>query len=191
MAVRATVGGPEHRRDPAWPALYSTGLVAGAFVVGAVALAIGGIVSPIPGDVRTVAVVVVCLIAVVRDLSSRAKVLIPGRRRQIPQRVLFDQGRVGVVQFGFEMGTGIRTYLTSAAPVPVLAYVVLVDPAARVVALAVLGFSLGRYLPTALVTAAREDRLDRPELAALAAIARPTTAIVATAITGLAFLGAQ
>ncbi|WP_214366739.1 hypothetical protein [Pseudonocardia sp. H11422] len=67
---------------------------------------------------------------------------VPENARLVPERVQ-HMGEWGALQFGFEMGTGMRTYSPSALPHLALLAIVLVVPfpAAFVVAA---GFALGR-----------------------------------------------
>jgi hypothetical protein len=44
------------------------------------------------------------------------RVPLPQNGRQVPSSVIFDGGRLGAVRFGFEMGTGLRTFMTSSLP---------------------------------------------------------------------------
>jgi hypothetical protein len=70
---------------------------------------------------------------------------LPQNRRQVP-RDIFGKGplRAGL-QFGFEMGTGARTYVTSVAPYAVAAGVLLLAPPFNHALLAGVGFGLGRW----------------------------------------------
>jgi len=82
--------------------------------------------------------------AVLRDLGA-VRFWLPQNQRQVPQEV-FGVGRsLGALQFGFEMGTGVRTYVTSTAPfIVLLGVILLADGDALVAVAAGFGFGLGR-----------------------------------------------
>jgi hypothetical protein len=71
------------------------------------------------------------------------RVTLPHRRAQVPSAVIGAGSDTGALQFGFEMGTGVRTHMPSNLPYLPLVAVLLVAnwPAAL---LAGAGFGLGR-----------------------------------------------
>lgn len=73
---------------------------------------------------------------------------LPQRRRLVPQYAALRGPAVGAFQFGLEMGTGLRTYVTATAPY-VLAVGVLLLGGPIVGMLAGIGFGLGRSLMAA------------------------------------------
>jgi hypothetical protein len=79
------------------------------------------------------------------EITGRANRL-PQNRRLVPQTILAADGVTGPLQFGFEMGTGLRTYAPSALPLAAVVMALLWAPAA-IEGLAVgVGFGLGRSL---------------------------------------------
>jgi hypothetical protein len=99
---------------------------------------------------------------------------VPQNARLVPEEVQHLR-RWGALQFGFEMGTGMRTYSPSALPHLVLAAMLLVVPLPAAFALAA-GFALGRLAMPLLSNAwsddgswtavwARAERIVRPLLA--------------------------
>ncbi|MEQ4205600.1 hypothetical protein ABN028_05165 [Actinopolymorpha sp. B17G11] len=70
---------------------------------------------------------------------------LPQNARQVPESISADGARYGALHFGFEMGSGVRTYMTSGLPHVLAAGVLLVAgwPAAL---LAGVGFGAGRAL---------------------------------------------
>ena len=66
---------------------------------------------------------------------------------------------VGYLQFGFEMGLGVRTYLTSASPWVLAAGLVLLPAPSLLILAASLGFALGRFLPVVVSGLGRESSL--------------------------------
>ncbi|MEV6105046.1 hypothetical protein AB0M28_10065 [Streptomyces sp. NPDC051940] len=85
------------------------------------------------------------LTAALRD-SGRLSLPLPQNARQIPQDVLRRHLVRGTLQFGFELGTGVRTYVSASAPYAlVLAVLLAGGPPAPALA-AGLGFGAGRAL---------------------------------------------
>ncbi len=124
----------------------------------------------------------------------------PENPRLVPERV-GRLGEVGAVQFGFELGTGLRTYSPSALPHLGLASLLLVVPFWGAPLLAA-GFALGRFAMPLLSNAYADDgswstlwrsaeRVVRPLLAVTAVVALLLVALVALAPLGpLAAAGA-
>jgi len=81
---------------------------------------------------------------------------LPQNARQVPQSVIDDGHRYGALQFGFEMGTGVRTYMTSGLP-HALAVALLVLPSLPAALMAGVAFGAGRALMT-LTRHAHPDR---------------------------------
>lgn len=132
------------------------GLLLGASTVGLLAGAAGGVLAVLlPFPVRAVLAGTVLAIVVVREISGR-----PWRglqnRRLVPQEIIARGNVEGPLQFGFEMGTGMRTFSPSALPHLLVALVVLAGGPA-VGAVAGLGFAAGR----ALVPLSRGSAADR------------------------------
>jgi hypothetical protein len=71
------------------------------------------------------------------------RVALPHRRAQVPSAVIGTGGQAGALQFGFEMGTGVRTHMPSNLPYLPLVTVLLVGNWVAAL-LAGLGFGLGR-----------------------------------------------
>jgi hypothetical protein len=80
---------------------------------------------------------------------------VPQNARLVPEEVQHLR-RWGALQFGFEMGTGMRTYSPSALPHLVLAAMLLVVPLPAAFALAA-GFALGRLAMPLLSNAWSDD----------------------------------
>lgn len=104
-----------------------------------------GLLSPIPLEWRHGMIVVAALLALLRD-QGVLRFPMPQNARQIPQDVLQRDLVRGTLQFGFELGTGVRTYVSASAPY-VLALGVLLAGGGLITAVAAgLGFGLGRAL---------------------------------------------
>jgi hypothetical protein len=71
------------------------------------------------------------------------RVALPHRRAQVPTAVVGEGAHRGALQFGFEMGTGMRTHMPSNLPyLPLIATILIATlPQAVLVGL---GFGLGR-----------------------------------------------
>lgn len=129
-------------------AFFGVGLVLGAVSVAFIAAVVGGIAQallPVTGRLGAVAVVG---IAVLLREAGLIRLPVPENRRLVPEHVQ-TKGRIfGPIQFGFEMGTGMRTYSPSALPHLVLVAIVLVLPLAGAMA-AGLGFAAARWIMAA------------------------------------------
>ncbi|GAA3850738.1 hypothetical protein [Streptomyces sedi] len=102
-----------------------------------------GLVAPVPTGWRAAGTVGFALLAVARDAGLLPRLRLPQNARQVPQDVLQRDLARGALQFGFEMGTGVRTYVSASLPYA-LALAVLLANDAGVALLAGLGFALGR-----------------------------------------------
>ena len=71
------------------------------------------------------------------------RVSLPHRRSQVPSKVIGAGSEAGALQFGFEMGTGVRTHMPSNLPYLPLVAVLLIGSWVAAL-LAGLGFGLGR-----------------------------------------------
>ena len=92
---------------------------------------------------------VAALAVLARELGA-VGFAVPERRRLVPEQVRLRGPEVGALQFGFEMGTGARTYSPSALPHLVLLAALTVLPFGDALTAAV-GWAAGR-LAMALVS---------------------------------------
>jgi len=77
---------------------------------------VGSLLRPlVPGWVSLLALVALGAVVAGNELGI-FRVPLPQNARQVPSSVIFEGGRVGALWFGFEMGTGMRTYLPSTLP---------------------------------------------------------------------------
>jgi hypothetical protein len=109
------------------------------------ALALGlvsGIFAPVPAAWRHAAIVAVALLGLLREVGV-VPIRLPQNTRQVPQDVLRSLVR-GALQFGFELGTGVRTYVSATAPYVLAVAVLLGGQRLPVAILAGLGFGAGR-----------------------------------------------
>lgn len=127
---------------------FVAGLLAGGMITAAALVVVGSLLrAPLPSPARW-AVVGIALIAVLLRQSGVLGFTLPESRRLVPETV-FRLGRhLGPLQFGLEMGTGVRTYLPSGLPY-VGAIAVLMAASVPPALFAGAGFGLGRALMTA------------------------------------------
>lgn len=120
----------------------------GATSVAVVAGALGGVVqSLLPPVVRMALLGLVALAVLLRE-AGLITLPVPENKRLVPEHVL-QRGRVfGGIQFGFEMGTGMRTYSPSALPHLVLLALLLAVPFSGALAAAT-GFAIARWIMAA------------------------------------------
>jgi hypothetical protein len=146
---------------------FLSGLLAGGIAVASALVVVGSLVRvPVPAPVRPWIVAVAAVPLLAGELGL-LRLPLPQNSRQVPQfvtRVPFW----GAVQFGAELGTGMRTYSPTGLPHLVAVAVLLLAswPAALA---AGAGFAAGRALMTLgslaardRATAARSYRLEFP-----------------------------
>lgn len=124
-------------------------LVAG-LVLGGVTSALGfwvlsGLAQPLPAELRLGLVIAVAVAALADDALGRGWRW-PQNARQVPQAVRHREPRLALLQFGFELGTGVRTFVTSRAPYIVVAVFVAGGLSLPQALVAGAGFGLGRAL---------------------------------------------
>ncbi|MGH3990997.1 MAG: hypothetical protein ACRDSN_00875 [Pseudonocardiaceae bacterium] len=96
----------------------------------------------VPPAVSAGLVVAVGLFALAGECGLH-HIALPHRKAQVPSAVIGAGGDAGALQFGFEMGCGLRTHMPSNLPYLPLVAVLLVGSWVAAV-LAGLGFGLGR-----------------------------------------------
>jgi hypothetical protein len=107
------------------------------------AVALGSLVRPaVPPAVSASLIVAVGLFALAGECGLH-RVALPHRKAQVPSAVIGAGGDAGALQFGFEMGCGLRTHMPSNLPYLPLVAVLLVGSWVAAL-LAGLGFGLGR-----------------------------------------------
>lgn len=107
------------------------------------AVALGSLVRPAVPPVVRIGLVVATALFVLAGECRLHRVTLPHRRAQVPSAVIGTGEQAGALQFGFEMGTGVRTHMPSNLPYLPLVMVLLVGNWAAAL-LAGLGFGLGR-----------------------------------------------
>ncbi|WP_245997221.1 hypothetical protein [Streptomyces armeniacus] len=125
--------------------MLTAGLLLGALLSALVLWLFSGLLSPVPPEWRHGAIVVAAVLALLRDTDVLSFPM-PQNARQIPQDVLQRDLMRGTLQFGFELGTGVRTYVSASAPY-VIALGVLLTGGSVATPIAIgTGFALGRAL---------------------------------------------
>lgn len=135
-------------------------MIVGGTLSGLVLGLLSGLSAPLPGPWRYAGIVAVAVLGLLRELGL-VPIRLPQNARQVPQDVLQRSLRRGALQFGFELGTGVRTYVSASAPYVLAAALLLGGQRLHVALLAGVGFGVGRALtPLARRTAGTGDRWD-------------------------------
>jgi hypothetical protein len=140
--------------------LFVTGLLMGGLTSAVVLMAAGWLARPVPIFMRAAIVLLVAIGALLRDLHV-THFWVPQNARQIPQSV-FQRGLGRAsLQFGYELGTGVRTYIPTTLPYVVAVGLLLLTPNPLAALAAGIGFGLGRALSLLLrLLSGRDDAWD-------------------------------
>lgn len=140
-------------------AVFTLGLLLGGTLSAAVIWLLSGLTEPVPASARTAAILAIAALAVARE-TGLVTIPLPQNARQIPPEVLQTRLRRGSLQFGFELGTGVRTYVPASTPY-VLALGLLLSRHPLTTTLAIgAAFGAGRALSATLTYLARDDHRD-------------------------------
>lgn len=126
---------------------FTAGLLLGGALSASVLWLLSGLLQPVPALWRQVAVVVLALVGVLRE-TGLVRIPLPQNARQIAREVLQRNVLRGALQFGFELGTGVRTFVSATAPYVVAFAILLAGMDFRTALATGLGFGLGRALTT-------------------------------------------
>jgi len=119
------------------------GLLAGGVCTATALWLVSGLTAPIPAAARHGVIIASALVFLARD-AGWLRFPMPQNTRQVPQDVMQRHLIKGSLQFGFEMGTSVRTYVSASAPY-VLGLALLLAGVDYWSALSAgLGFGLGR-----------------------------------------------
>ena len=136
---------------------FAAACVVGGSTTGLALAVIGGLIPTLPSPGFAVAgVIALSCIALLRDLGI-TRFWIPENRRQVRQTVLRLRPLVGDAMFGFELGTGARTFVPATTPYLVAVTVLALGDGIMPGLAAGVGFGLGR----GLVVVDRMLRADR------------------------------
>lgn len=156
------------RSTPAVAGAYTIGAVAGASLSGFALLLMSGLLSPIPVTVRAI-IAAVLLLALLTRAIGVVRFGLPQRTYQIPRETFQTLPTRAAFRFALELGTGVRTYVTSSAPYGAVAVTALCLPTSLVPALLgvcclALGFGLGRSFVVAAQSWRRAVAVEVPAL---------------------------
>jgi hypothetical protein len=157
-------------------AVFTLGLLLGGTLSATAVWLLSGLSAPLPPSVRTAAILTVAAVGAAREFGL-IRIPLPQNARQIPQEVLQAHLRRGTLQFGFELGTGVRTYVSATAPYVLALTLLLAHESLPVTLLAGTAFGLGRALSALLTYLARDDHRDAAVAARLPHL-KTTTALV-------------
>jgi hypothetical protein len=164
--------------------VFTVGLLLGGALSGFVIWLLSGLAAPLPSYARTTAILLIALLGVAREFNLLA-IPLPQNARQIPQDVLQRHLRLGSLQFGFELGTGVRTYVSASTPyVTALALLLSHQPALQT-ALTGAAFGVGRALSAALTYTSRDPERHTTIAIRITPITRLT---IATSLAALVLL---
>jgi hypothetical protein len=141
--VLASPGWRERDRQAIVLSAFVVGLLAGGLLSGLVLGLFSGLAQPLPAAWRYLAIVALALLGMLRDIGI-VRIPVPQNARQVPQEVMRHHLRRGALQFGFELGTGVRTYVSASAPYVLALAVFLGGQHLWVAALTGVGFGAGR-----------------------------------------------
>jgi hypothetical protein len=161
--------------------------VLGALLSALVLFVVSGLLTPVPAEVRHVLVVALAVAGVLRD-AEVVRFPLPQNARQVPQDVLTRDVARGSLRFGFEMGTGVRTYVSSTVPYVLVAALLLTAPGWVTATAAGVGFGVGRAItPTARYASPDGERWDAALRTRLRAIKLTAGVGTVVALAGLLF----
>lgn len=127
---------------------YLVGAIAGAALTATLAWLLSGFLEPLSGTARTALLCAGALFLwAAKDGPLARRVTLPETRRQIPSAIFATSLVRGAYRFGFEMGTGMRTYVPSFAPYLLLLALLVARPTLGQALLIAVGFGLGRAIP--------------------------------------------
>jgi hypothetical protein len=165
-------------------AVFSIGLVLGGTLTATVLWLLSGLSAPLPGRVRVAAILAVASLGVARE-AGWIRIPLPQNARQIPQDVLRRRIRRGATQFGFELGTGVRTFVSASAPYVVALGLLLSHQGPVATILTGTGFGLGRAVTATARYASRNEGWDDRRIDRMPIL---TNAIGITVLVALALL---
>ncbi|WP_242886561.1 hypothetical protein [Actinomadura litoris] len=168
-------------RQDAVLAVFTLGLLLGGTLSGLALWSLSGLASPLPPPARTPAILAAAAAGAARELGVLPLPL-PQNARQIPQEVLRAHRWRGVLQFGFELGTGVRTYVPSSAPYILTLALLLARAPLPAAVLTGAAFGAGRALSAALTYLARDPARDAAVTARIPHIQTTTALATLTAL---------
>ncbi|MGH2941844.1 MAG: hypothetical protein ACRDLN_03575 [Solirubrobacteraceae bacterium] len=176
---------PSRRRslfDARVAAAYLLGTSTGAILTALAAWLLSGFAEPLSDGVRLALLAAGgVLLWAIKHGPLEGAVALPEARRQIPAQVFGGSLARGAYRFGFELGTGMRTYVPSAAPYVLLLVVVLSRPSLLGAVAVGLAFGFARALPVLVQLAPPPIRRSRFHRASAHPAAATLTTVVVLA----------
>jgi hypothetical protein len=126
--------------------VYTAGAVLGALAAVVVLWTLSMLVAPVPSSIRRAIVLVLAVVSLLRDIGP-LRFRLPERRSLIPQAVVTKGFPRSHLQFGFEMGTGVRTFLPTSGAHLLAASAVLLRPDVSGLLAVAVGFGVVRAMP--------------------------------------------
>lgn len=121
----------------------AVGLLLGGVTTATLLWLLGGLGDWYPAPLRIPSVIALALVALARD-AGLIRFELPQNAHQIPQSVFDDGAARGAFRFGFELGLGWRTYVTSTLPYVLALSLILLDASLLAVIVTGAGFGIGR-----------------------------------------------
>jgi hypothetical protein len=125
--------------------VFAAGLMVGGALTAVAAWGLSGLTAPLPHWSRLTLVAALTILAVSRD-AGWVRFPLPQRAKLIPRTVFHGGTFLGPLRFGIELGSGVRTYITSTLPYFLCAALVLLRPSLPIFLLAGISFGIGRAL---------------------------------------------
>jgi len=150
---------------------------------------LSGLVAARPDRLALGLVAAVAVAATAREIGL-VRFALPQNRRQVPQSVFYKGRQAAALQFGFEMGTGVMTYTTTAAPYVAAAMLLMAEGSWQLPIVTGVGFGLGRaMMPLSRYLSGTDDAWDdrlrrRTRLIAAACTAACAPAAILVTVTG-------
>lgn len=151
---------------PAVAGAYLSGAISGAVLSATAFTVVGGLLSPIPAAVRQIAAVAIVLLLIIHAFRFVCLDL-PQRAYQIPRETFTAAPTRAAYRFAFELGTGVRTYVTAVSPYALAIVLLLRLPnglvaAATAAGSLAVGFGLGRSIVVASQSLRSRVAVDHP-----------------------------
>lgn len=123
--------------------MFTIGLLLGALTSGLALWVLGSLVGGWPALASLVLLGVFAFMLMLHDLEV-LHLPLPQNQRQIPQFIFTRHVYSAALQFGYELGTGVRTYVPKASVYLLTLALVALNPGLLQYAVAALGFGAGR-----------------------------------------------
>ncbi len=138
-------------KSPVWRGApqyaFGLGLVAGGVLSAAGIVVLGSLLRPLVPPAPGWGLVAAAFVALAAREVGLVRFAMPQNARLVPETVFRHGPFWGPFEFGLEMGTGMRTYVTSGLPYVVLLAIALLAPW-QAALVAGVGFGLGRFVMT-------------------------------------------